>query len=61
MRRNAALLSTAERGRLDEMIAQYNRLHAAHGTTAEALAEAATYLDPYSWILPRCLPPTGRS
>jgi hypothetical protein len=48
VRRKATLLSATERGRLDEMTAKYNQLRAAHGTTAEALMEAATCLAPYN-------------
>jgi hypothetical protein len=47
MRQDAALLSTTERGRLDGMTVQYNRLRALHGTTAKALAEAGKCLTPY--------------
>lgn len=48
VRRKASLLSPAERGRLDEMIAKYNRLREVHGTMPEALDEAAASLAPYS-------------
>jgi hypothetical protein len=48
VRREASLLSTTERARLDEMIAKYNRMREAHGTTAEALVDAAACVAPYS-------------